>query len=337
MTTKNSVLAAFVPHFKDFRIAVVGDMMLDRYIFGRASRISPEAPVPVVAVEREHETAGGASNVVRNILGLGGKAVACGVVGTDARGEALISLLHAEGADCSCIIRTPERPTTVKTRVIANNQQVVRIDREVTAPVSATVREQLEAKIMEMIRTRSIQAIVFEDYAKGLLSQEMMQRMADFARANGVITSLDPHPSHPFVIQGLTLMTPNRAEAFGLAGAYYRSGVLPVEHDQPLLDVSQKLTGQWRVDQLLVTLGADGMALFMDNKAVLHIPTKAKEVFDVSGAGDTVIATYTIALLAGATPGEAAQISNHAAGVVVGKVGTVPISAPELLAALAAE
>ena len=336
MTTPTANLATFVPGFKKFRVAVVGDMMLDRYIFGRASRISPEAPVPVVAVEREHETAGGASNVTRNILGLGGQAVACGIAGTDARGDALVRLLQDEGADCSCIIRTPDRPTTVKTRVIANHQQVVRIDREVTSPIPAAIREQLETRVLEMIRSKSIQAIVFEDYAKGLLSQEMMQRMADAARAAGVITSLDPHPSHSFTVTGLTLMTPNRAEAFGLAGAYYRNGVQPISADQPLLDVSRKLRQGWQVEQLLVTLGADGMALFMENKPVLHIPTKAREVFDVSGAGDTVIATFTLALLAGATPGEAAQIANHAAGVVVGKVGTVPITAPELLAALAA-
>jgi len=336
MTTTNSTLAAVVPHFKNFRVAVVGDMMLDRYIFGRASRISPEAPVPVVAVEREHETAGGAANVTRNILGLGGQAVACGIAGTDARGDALVRLLQAEGADCSAIIRTPERPTTVKTRVIANNQQVVRIDREVTAPVPAAIRAQLEAQVLEMIRRKSIQAIVFEDYAKGLLDQDMMQRMADAARAAGVITALDPHPSHAFTITGLTLMTPNRAEAFGLAGAYYRNGVQPISADLPLLEVSRKLRRDWQVEQLLVTLGADGMALFMEPPPVLHIPTKAREVFDVSGAGDTVIATFTLALLAGATPGEAAQIANHAAGMVVAKVGTVPITVPELLASLAA-
>ncbi len=336
MSTRNTDLAAFVPRFSGFRIAVVGDMMLDRYIFGRASRISPEAPVPVVAVEREQETAGGASNVTRNILGLGGKVVACGVVGNDARGDALVRLLENDGADCSCIIRTPDRPTTVKTRVIANNQQVVRIDRELTTPVPPEVRAALEEKIMAMIRAKSIQAIVFEDYAKGLLDREMMQRLADFARANGVITSLDPHPSQPFVIRGLTLMTPNRAEAFGLAGAYYRGGVHPIENDRPLLDVSKKLCGEWQVEQLLVTLGADGMALFMENRPVLHIPTKAREVFDVSGAGDTVIATFTLSLLAGATPAQSAEISNHAAGVVVAKVGTVPITAPELLVSLAA-
>ena len=336
MTTPLPTLAAFVPAFKNFRVAVVGDMMLDRYIFGRASRISPEAPVPVVAVEREQETAGGASNVTRNILGLGGRAVACGIAGTDARGDALVRILQDEGADCSCIIRTPDRPTTVKTRVIANNQQVVRIDREMTSPVPAAIREQLESGILDMIRQKTIQALVFEDYAKGLLDQGMMQRIADAARAAGVITSLDPHPSHSFTVTGLTLMTPNRAEAFGLAGAYYRSGTHPISADQPLLEVSQKLCRDWRVEQLLVTLGADGMALFMENRPVLHIPTKAREVFDVSGAGDTVIATFTLALLAGATPGEAAQIANHAAGVVVGKVGTVPITAPELLVSLAA-
>ncbi len=336
MTTRNTQLSAFVPRFKDLRVAVIGDMMLDRYIFGRASRISPEAPVPVVAVEREHETAGGASNVVRNILGLGGRAVACGVVGTDTRGDALVRLLEAEGADCSCVLRTPDRPTTVKTRVIANNQQVVRIDREVTAPVPPEVRAALVEKVLGMIRAKTVQAVVFEDYAKGLLDQATMQRIADAARAAGVVTALDPHPSHQFSVTGLTLMTPNRAEAFGLAGAYYRGGVHPIANDLPLLEVSKKLRGDWRVEQLLVTLGADGMALFMEDRPTLHIPTKAREVFDVSGAGDTVIATYTIALLAGATPAQAAEISNHAAGVVVGKVGTAPITAPELLDALAA-
>lgn len=327
-------LAAYLPRFAEFRVAVVGDMILDRYIFGRASRISPEAPVPVVVVDRETENPGGAANAALNVLGLRGQVIACGVAGTDAAGDQLVDMMGRLGADCSGVERVADRPTIVKTRVIANNQQVVRIDKEETSTVAPEVQARIEKKVISLITTGAVQAVIFEDYAKGVLTQPMMQRIVDTARAHRIITVLDPHPLHNAAVRGLHVMKPNRSEAFGLAGIYYRSSVYPIVKDAPLLDVARRIREEWEVKHLLVTLGGGGMALFSNGDAPLHFPTLAREVFDVSGAGDCVTATYTLALLAGASPADAARISNHAAGVVVGKIGTVPITAAELLAAL---
>jgi D-beta-D-heptose 7-phosphate kinase/D-beta-D-heptose 1-phosphate adenosyltransferase len=327
----DTTLLELVRAFPRFRVAVVGDLMLDRYTWGRASRISEEAPVPVVVVERETETPGGAANVTHNVLGLGAQVAAFGVVGADPRGDALTQTLRDKGADVTGILRAHDRPTTVKTRIIANHQQVVRIDREDTSPLAPQLQAQLEAQISAAITGGQIQALVFEDYAKGLLAAPMMQRLVDLARQHRVITVLDPHPCHPFNVTGLDLMTPNRNEAFGLAGVYYQRGVLPLEQDTPLFEVSRKLDDLWHARNLLVTLGAGGMALFSHGQPPLHIPTQAREVFDVSGAGDTVTATCALALAAGASPAEAARLANHAAGIVVAKIGTVPITTPELL------
>lgn len=320
-----------INNYPNARIAVVGDFMLDRYIWGNAGRISQEAPVPVVRVSRESEALGGAANVIRNITSLGGKAYAFGAVGNDTAGESLRQLLQKGGADINGVLATPDRPTTVKQRVVANNQQVVRIDNEVTEPYPEAILDQLQQRICEVIRNKEIDALIFEDYAKGLLTRTFMQNIADAARQNRVKTALDPHPGNPFKVQGLSLMTPNRPEAFGLAGIYYRSTVLPLEDDTPLLEVGNRIRSEWNMEYLLLTMGGDGMALFRpEEKTPLHIPTKAREVFDVSGAGDTVIATFMLSLAAGAGYAEAADISNHAAGVVVGKVGTAPIHLAEL-------
>lgn len=311
------------------RVAVVGDLMLDRYIWGRADRISQEAPVPVVRIDRANDAPGGAANVAGNVLSLGGETTIFGVIGQDAKGERLETLLRERGADISGIVRDPNRPTTVKTRVIANHQQVVRIDAEDGGDLADDVAASLQEQIVAGIREKRFRGIVFEDYAKGLLGQGFIQRILNVARENGVFCALDPHPSHPFNVHGLQLMTPNRVEAFGLAGAYYRPSILPLEADLPLLEVGAKLQEKWAVTNLLVTLGGEGMALFADD-GVTHIPTRAREVFDVSGAGDTVTATFTLASLAGATPVLAAHLSNYAAGLVVAKVGTTPVDHDEL-------
>jgi D-beta-D-heptose 7-phosphate kinase/D-beta-D-heptose 1-phosphate adenosyltransferase len=329
-----SRLLRLLPLFSSFRVAIVGDVMLDRYIWGRASRISQEAPVPIVTVERETQSPGGAANVVRNVLGLGARAIAFGVTGADERGRLLGTLLREAGADTAGLLRLRDRMTTVKTRVIAGTQQVVRIDREATAPLEGAERAPLERRLLACIRRRAVDAVIFEDYAKGMLTNDFVQRITDAAREHKIVVTLDPHPSHPFRVRGLHMMTPNRAEAFGLAGVYYQRGVLPLAEDRPLLEVAANLHQQWGVEALLITLGAGGMALFRDGQPPVHIPTRAREVFDVSGAGDTVTAAYTLALLAGATAPEAAELANTAAGVVVAKIGTVPIEAAELAAAL---
>ncbi len=324
-----------VRRFAGCGVAVVGDLMLDRYVWGTATRISQEAPVPVVRVRSDSSAPGGAANVVRNICSMGARSWAFGMAGQDQHGDALVSALEQLGAATAGIVRQGSRPTTVKTRVLAGGQQVVRIDREESGPVSQSVSEEICRRIRERMETGAVGAVILEDYAKGLLSRDMVARIVRDGRANGVMVALDPHSRNAFEVPGLKLLTPNRAEAFALAGVYPEAGRLPVEEDGALLHVADRLLQSWRPDLLLITLGGHGMALFRPNKSVLHVPTKAREVFDVSGAGDTVMAAFVLALLAGATHEEAACIANHAAGIVVAEVGTAGVTAGELLEDLA--
>lgn len=324
-------LQHYLARFADHRVAVVGDLMLDRYVWGAASRISEEAPVPVVTIRDETQSPGGAANVVNNILCLGGNAMCYGIVGDDSQGRRLLSLLDGLGADIGGIRTLRNRPTTVKTRVIANHQQVVRIDAETTTPIDRGVIRDLQGRLLRDLRTHCFDAIVFEDYAKGLLTPEFIQAVVDAANQAGLMTALDPHPSHNFNVHGLTAMTPNRSEAFGLAGMYHTPGILPLNQDHALVEVGQRLCETWRTACLLITLGAHGMALFTDQSTTpLHIPTRAMDVYDVSGAGDTVTASFTLGMLSGASAADAAALANHAAGIVVGKVGTLPVHLSEL-------
>ncbi len=326
-----SKLSAYLSEFPRFRIAVLGDLMLDRYIWGNATRISQEAPVPVVEVHRCTAVPGGGANVARNVLSLGGAAQAVGCIGCDQEGEELRTLLQQAGVDISALLTDPERPTTVKTRVLAGNQQVVRIDSENTAELTDILRQKLLLSLQQELHSGNIQALILEDYAKGVFNHSFMQAICDCARSAAVFTTLDPHPSHLFSVQGLKLMTPNRAEAFTLAGIPFQPNQGQPLQDQALLKVGATLMDIWQPELLLITLGAEGMALFRrDTTLPYHIPTEARQVFDVSGAGDTVMATMTMALLAGAAPEEAAQIANAAAGLVVGYVGTAAISAQAL-------
>ncbi|NOY82688.1 MAG: hypothetical protein GXP31_16955 [Kiritimatiellaeota bacterium] len=336
MTDNSSSLARFVSRFSDCRVAVVGDLMLDRYIWGRATRISQEAPVPVVRTERKTQTPGGGANVVRNICGLGGRVAAFGIVGADPAGADLVRLLRESGAETTGIVQVPDRPTTLKTRIVAGNQQVCRVDLEKTEAVPSTALEQILEALRNDLDVNRCDAVILEDYAKGLLTPGFVERVVELCRGFAVPLALDPHPEHPFQVQGLRLMTPNRAEAFGLAGAYYRPGVAPLEQDRALLEVGNRLRRSWGVEILLITLGGNGMALFEGTaERPVHIPTQAREVFDVSGAGDTVMASFVMALAAGAQPVEAARLSNHAAGIVVGKIGTAAVTARELRERLA--
>ena len=327
---KQDTLTQLMSSFPDCSVAVLGDFMLDRYIWGRASRISQEAPVPIVRVDHESVAPGGAANVVRNIHSLGGHAVAFGVTGTDVHGDRLCSLLASTGADTSGIVRCSTRETTVKTRILAASQQVVRVDREDTTPIESRLIAQVRERLLTTIGEGSVQAIILEDYAKGLLSKDLVCEVVSAANRNGIIVALDPHPSHPFGVPGLHLLTPNRAEVFALAGVYYQPGQLPLEQDDALLAAGEKILADWQVDMLLVTLGGNGMALFRGGMSPLHIPTRAREVFDVSGAGDTVTASFVMTLLAGGSPAEAAELANCAAGIVVGKVGTASVTGQEL-------
>ena len=330
MTINRQRLSRIIRSSAGRKIAVIGDLMLDVYVWGKATRISQEAPVPVVQVKKQTETLGGASNVMRNIVSLGGEVKAFGVVGKDDAGRKLRKLIRDHGIDDTFVLSDPSRETTQKQRVMAGSQQLVRIDYERMEHVSGSIGGKIAAGLVSAIRRGEIHAVIFEDYAKGVLNRHLVDEINTAALENGVVTALDPHPSQPLEIKGLTLMTPNRLEAFALSGTYYKEPVRPVEKDRALAEVAGKIMGAWDPEHLLITLGGDGMALFSKNKRCLVVPTKAREVFDVSGAGDTVIASFVLALLGGAKPAEAAEISNHAAGVVVGKIGTASVTLDEL-------
>ncbi|MFP6580932.1 MAG: PfkB family carbohydrate kinase [Candidatus Hydrogenedentota bacterium] len=317
--------------FPSQRIAVVGDLMLDRYIWGSASRISQEAPVPVVAVNRQTAAPGGAANVLRNLSSLGAQPLAFGVIGQDAAGDELVSLLKEQRVDTSGILRSATRLTSEKTRIIAEHQQVVRVDNERIEAIADADRATLIASLRSAVNDGRIGSIIIEDYAKGMVSTELLSEVTALGKEQDIPVALDPHPGNHATATGLTVMTPNRAEAFAMAGVYPRPSVLPVEDDTALLDVVGQLQDTWDPKYLMITLGAHGMALFQNDHPVHHIPTQAREVFDVSGAGDTVIASFMLSVLAGASPAEAAAISNHAAGVVVAKVGTATVTREELM------
>ena len=332
---KTDELIGFLDGFAKQKVLVVGDVMLDRYVWGSAKRISPEAPVPVVRVNRRNAVPGGAANVAGNIKSLGGGAEIIGVLGDDADGIELQRLLESAGVGTAGLMRLSGRETTVKTRVIAGTQHVVRIDSEDSTALSSHGRRMLRSRIEEEIASGKVGALILEDYAKGLFGKDFMQAIVNCARQHGVITMLDPHPTDSFNVKGLTLMTPNRLEAFALAGVKYVSGSGKPEEDSALLKVAAAIKPHWHPEYLLVTLGAQGMALFSgDFKTPEHIPTRARQVFDVSGAGDTVMATMTLSMLSGASAYDAARIANYAAGVVVGIVGTACIEADVLRAAL---
>ena len=319
--------------FSSVRAAVLGDIMLDVYIWGQVNRISPEAPVPVVSVKKRSCCLGGAANVMRNIATLGACAGGYGVIGDDATGRQILKEFEAAGISTAGIITDFERPTTEKCRIMASGQQLLRIDEEKTMPVSDGIRHKLVSSIIDSIRSGSVDAVIFEDYAKGLLSSWMIEEIVQEAAKYNVATALDPKPGGLDPVRGLTFLKPNRLEAFALAEMLDKEpGADPVS-DPVLKKVADKLLDIWEPDHLLISLASQGMALFRRGCQTSVIPTRAREVFDVSGAGDTVTASYTVSLASGADPETAAEIANRAAGVVVAKVGTAPIQYAELFQA----
>ncbi len=307
--------------FESSRIAVIGDMMVDEFIWGKVSRISPEAPVPVVRVTSESLRLGGAANVVNNLFFLDGRILVCGVVGDDAPGKRMISDLTRMGIDTDGIIIEEHRPTTIKTRVIAHGQQVVRYDREETADISPDSMERIVSYLKRNLD--DLDAVLISDYGKGTISEELIQEVLRLAGDNGKIISVDPKVSNFSFYRGVTVITPNNNEA-GEAGGIEITG------RETLLRVGEILLNKLACKLLLITLGEDGMMLFEKDGDITHIPTRAKEVYDVTGAGDTVISALTLALAAGATLKEASAIANHAAGIVVGEVGTAVVTRTEL-------
>ncbi len=320
-----------INNFKGKRVAVVGDLMLDAYIWGKVSRISPEAPVPVVHVKKMTYSLGGAANVMCNISSLGGEAIAFGIIGKGENGSHLLNLMNKNAINTENIITDTNYITIEKQRIIADSQQLARVDYENPETIAPETLSRIQNRIISMINNNELDAVIFEDYAKGLLTDEMLNNIIKIAKTKKIPVALDPHPSHRMNVKGLTLMTPNQSEAFTLSGIYPKDLTTPVHKDPNLLEVANKLNHEWEVEQLLITLGSNGMTLFEKNKDVVHIHTKAKEVFDVTGAGDTVIASYIMSLLGGASGAEASEISNQAAGVIVGRVGTSSVTPQELI------
>lgn len=313
-------LLTILEGFVGKKILVVGDVMLDTYLWGDVSRISPEAPVPIVAVSREGYVLGGACNVAANILALGAKVYAVGVVGNDMLSEVFKRLMIEKGMDTSGILVDTDRCTTVKTRVIARNQHIVRLDREDTKPIS----EEMRSKILKLCEERldACNALIVSDYAKGMISGELMNALKEVCRTRQIPVIVDPKPAHSDMYVGVTLVTPNYTEACGMLPST-KNLFLTVEEKGIYL--SKMLQSA-----VLMTRGEHGMSLFEKGDLVRHIPTFAKRVSDVVGAGDTVVAAVTLALVSGASFGDASLIANHAAGITVGKLGTSTVSLEEI-------
>jgi len=305
------------------RIMVIGDLMLDEYIWGKVSRISPEAPVPVVHVTRENSYPGGAANVARNLAEFGITTSMFGLAGRDFNGHKLVKLLTAARIDAQGILLSGLFHTIVKTRIIARNQQVVRVDREERNTLKTPELRRLASILDKRIPQAS--AVVIEDYGKGLITQELVDHVLRLAQLHKVIVTVDPNPANPLVWRGATLIKPNRQEAFAVLGVPYQ------EEHEALEKAGEALLEKWQVPYLLITLGEDGMLLFHPPNRPYHSPTRAREVYDVSGAGDTAIAFLTAALAAGISAEEATEIANHAAGIVVGKLGTATVAEEELI------
>src|SRR3989338_5039674 len=315
-------LNRLVDRLTDAKVMVVGDWILDEFVWGTVDRISPEAPVPVVNVTRESFVPGGALNVANNIRTLGGAVFPCGLVGRDLRGRMLVKAMRKEGIDTSGAIYDKTRPTTLKTRVVAHSQQVVRFDREDSRDLSGDHLKKALLFIGKILP--KVDAIIIEDYGKGMITPVLLTHILKEAKRLGKPVLIDTKEKHFSYYQGATAITPNRKEAFSAYGQV-ENGRVPDIHE-----VGKKLLRQFSCQAVLITLGEEGMILFEKSGGVTKIPTAAQEVYDVSGAGDTVIAVFAMALAAGTTMKEAAILSNCAAGIVVGKLGTATLTPEEL-------
>ncbi|MBM4141019.1 MAG: D-glycero-beta-D-manno-heptose-7-phosphate kinase [Nitrospira sp.] len=304
---------------KKKKILVIGDLILDRYIRGRVNRISPEAPVPIVEVTDEDFFLGGASNVAHNVIALGGHSTIVGVTGNDRAGEVLMNILEEKRIQCGGVFQS-SRPTTVKTRVIAHNQQVVRFDKEDRAKIDGKFFRGLLEYIRKVIPDHD--AVIISDYKKGIVSSELVREVLKNSRTENIFVSVDPKIGHFHFYKNVSLITPNIHEASVASG-------IEIKDENSLINAGRALLRKVSCNAALITRGEHGMSLFEKNK-VSHIPTVARNVYDVTGAGDTVIATFTLAYAAGANMEEAAIIANHAAGIVVSELGTAVVTPDQL-------
>jgi rfaE bifunctional protein kinase chain/domain len=314
-----------ISRFREVTVLVVGDIILDVFVWGKVDRISPEAPVPVVTVEKETQLLGGAANVVNNIRSLGGQVFLSGLVGGDGRGKKVLTLLEEKGVPTGGVLIDPRRPTTVKTRIVAHSQQVVRFDREDQASPSKEYGKKLVSSIRDMIPRAD--TIVIADYGKGVVTEEIVQAVTRDARREKKAVLLDPKIGRFHLYRDVTVVAPNIQEASLAAG-------IEIVDDKSLKEVGKRLSDRFNCEVVLVTRGEQGMALFERGREMIKIPTMAREVFDVTGAGDTVIGVMALVLGAGGSFGEAAEVANYAAGIVVGKVGTATVTPEELRGAI---
>lgn len=326
MTYDKRKLKGIVEAFSGRRIAVVGDLILDEFVWGKVERISPEAPVPVVEVVRESVHLGGAANVAANLAALGACPLLVGVVGADEPARRLLEQLERLGIEARGVVTDGGRNTTIKTRIIAHHQQVCRMDRENRAPFPESTFRRLEEAARRAIRES--EAVIFSDYAKGVLAPAVTGPLLQLCRREGKFSAVDPKNSDFSLYRRASIVTPNLKEAERASGVLIQDG-------ESLQAAGRRLLETAEADYLLVTRGEEGMTLF-DRKEVVHLPTTAREVFDVTGAGDTVVAVLALAVAAGASVPEAAALANHAAGVVVGKLGTAAATVEELVHSLQA-
>jgi len=324
MSKNNQQLQKVVQQFSDQPILVVGDLMLDRFVWGRVERISPEAPVPVVEVVKETVHLGGAANVAYNLAVLKARPLLVGVVGSDEAGDRLVEELHRQEISSEGIVRDQGRSTTIKTRIIAHNQQVCRTDREDKTPFSQGTVDQMRSAYQTLLE--QAQGMILSDYAKGALSAALVVDLIQEARQAKKFLAVDPKSDDFSVYRGASIVTPNKKEAVRASG-------VEIVDEASFIQAGEKLLEVIASDYLLITRGEEGMTLF-EGKEHSHIPTVAREVFDVSGAGDTVIASLTLAVAAGASIRDAAILANHAAGVAVGKLGTAAASGEEILSSI---
>lgn len=306
------------------KVVVIGDLMLDKFYLGNVSRISPEAPVPVVELEKETFHLGGAANVATNLKSLKLNPIMIGVIGKDQTGEEFLDHAKKLGLSTDGIYIDAKRPTTVKTRIIANNQHIARLDKEITEDID----EDIQNYFFEFLKAqKNINAIILEDYNKGMLPKNFIKKVIEYARSQNIFISVDPKQQNFFEYQNADLFKPNKKEASKALN-------VTINTLEKTRKVGLELMEKLRCKNLLLTLGSDGMMLFLENGEIYSVPTRARQVADVSGAGDTAIATYTAAHIGGATPVEAASIANFASGTVCEKSGVVPIEINDLLATI---
>jgi D-beta-D-heptose 7-phosphate kinase/D-beta-D-heptose 1-phosphate adenosyltransferase len=320
-----AALRQYIQRFPQASVLVVGDLILDHYIWGRVSRISPEAPVPIVHVDSESVRLGGAANVFNNILALGGKADLCGVIGSDETGRMLLKELGSKRSGRGGVVIDQDRPTTRKSRVIAHNQQVVRYDVERRGELKSMIQKRMLRYVES--RLRELSCLVVSDYDKGVVTATLMSELTRLAALRHVPVIVDPKVEHFGYYKGVTVITPNHLEATQAAG-------LHGDGDQTIQEAGTTIRQRLGCQAVLVTRGERGMSLFEGDGVSWHIPTQARQVYDVTGAGDTVVGAMALALAAGASMREAATLANQAAGIVVGMVGTATVSAKQLAEAL---